>query len=115
VLLGGAGLVTCITFVWFSAPDLALTQLLVEVVTTVLILLGLRWLPKRFEEIADDKRSRRRASAPRRRATSASRWRRRRHGALAYAVMTRRDPQTHRRLLPRATPTPRAAAPTSST
>jgi len=48
VLMGGAGLVTCITFVWFSAPDLALTQLLVEVVTTVLILLGLRWLPKRL-------------------------------------------------------------------
>ncbi|OYX12608.1 MAG: monovalent cation/H+ antiporter subunit A, partial [Rhizobiales bacterium 32-66-8] len=47
VLLGGAGLVTCITFVWLSAPDLALTQLLVEIVTTVLILLGLRWLPKR--------------------------------------------------------------------
>ncbi len=51
VLLGGAGLATCITFAWFSAPDLALTQLLVEVVTTILILLGLRWMPKRFEEI----------------------------------------------------------------
>lgn len=51
VLLGGAGLATCITFAWFSAPDLALTQLLVEIVTTILILLGLRWLPKRFEEI----------------------------------------------------------------
>jgi multicomponent K+:H+ antiporter subunit A len=50
ILLGGAGLVTCITFVWLSAPDLALTQLLVETVTTVLILLGLRWLPKRFQE-----------------------------------------------------------------
>ncbi len=48
ILLGGAGLVTCLTFVWFSAPDLALTQLLVEVVTTVLLLLGLRWLPKRL-------------------------------------------------------------------
>jgi multicomponent K+:H+ antiporter subunit A len=48
MLTGGAGLVTCITFVWFSAPDLALTQLLVEIVTTVLILLGLRWLPKRI-------------------------------------------------------------------
>jgi multicomponent K+:H+ antiporter subunit A len=48
ILLGGAGLVTCITFVWFSSPDLALTQLLVEVVTTVLLLLGLRWLPKRL-------------------------------------------------------------------
>lgn len=49
ILAGGAGLVTCITFVWFSAPDLALTQLAVETVTTVLLLLGLRWLPKRIE------------------------------------------------------------------
>jgi len=47
LLLGGAGLVVCATYVWFSAPDLALTQLLVEVVTTVLLLLGIRWLPKR--------------------------------------------------------------------
>lgn len=51
ILMGGAGLVTCMTFVWFSAPDLAVTQLLVEIVTTVLILLGLRWLPKRVEQI----------------------------------------------------------------
>jgi multicomponent K+:H+ antiporter subunit A len=51
MLMGGAGLVTCITFVWFSAPDLAVTQLLVEIVTTVLILLGLRWLPKRLPHL----------------------------------------------------------------
>jgi len=50
-LMGGAGLCTCITFLWFSAPDLALTQLVVEIVTTVLILLGLRWLPKREEDL----------------------------------------------------------------
>jgi multicomponent K+:H+ antiporter subunit A len=49
MMMSVAGLVTCITFMWFSAPDLALTQLSVEVVTTVLILLGLRWLPKRIE------------------------------------------------------------------
>ncbi|PWC75315.1 monovalent cation/H+ antiporter subunit A [Azospirillum sp. TSH64] len=49
ILLGGTGLVVCVTFVWFSAPDLALTQLLVEVVTTILLLLGLRWLPKRMD------------------------------------------------------------------
>jgi multicomponent K+:H+ antiporter subunit A len=55
VLVGGAGVVTCISFVWLSAPDLAVTQLLVEVVTTVLLLLGLRWLPKRLEEIPGDK------------------------------------------------------------
>jgi multicomponent K+:H+ antiporter subunit A len=46
ILISGAGLVSCITFVWLSAPDLALTQLLVETVTTVLLLLGLRWLPR---------------------------------------------------------------------
>jgi multicomponent K+:H+ antiporter subunit A len=46
-LMGGAGLVTCLTFAWFSAPDLALTQIVVEVVTTILFLLGLRWLPMR--------------------------------------------------------------------
>ncbi len=33
-LMGGAGLVTCVTFAWFSAPDLALTQIVVEVATT---------------------------------------------------------------------------------
>ncbi|MCL6229088.1 monovalent cation/H+ antiporter subunit A [Bartonella bilalgolemii] len=48
MLLGGAGLMTCATFLWLSAPDLAVTQLVVEVVTTVLLLLGLRWLPKRL-------------------------------------------------------------------
>src|SRR5690606_20526174 len=56
VMLGGAGLVTCLTFAWFSAPDLAVTQLLVEIVTTVLLLLGLRWLPMRHGQIASDKR-----------------------------------------------------------
>src|SRR5690606_28914284 len=48
-LLGGAGVLTCVTFVWFSAADLAVTQLVVEIVTTVLLLLGLRWLPKRSQ------------------------------------------------------------------
>src|SRR5690606_13106089 len=48
-LSGGAGLATALTFAWFSAPDLALTQLAVEVVTVVLILLGLRWLPPRIQ------------------------------------------------------------------
>jgi multicomponent K+:H+ antiporter subunit A len=51
ILLGGAGIVTCISFIWLSAPDLALTQLVVETVTTVLLLLGLRWLPKRIEQM----------------------------------------------------------------
>jgi multicomponent K+:H+ antiporter subunit A len=52
ILAGGAGLATSLTFAWFSAPDLALTQLAVEVVTTVLILLGLRWLPRRDKRFA---------------------------------------------------------------
>ncbi len=51
VLMGGAGLSTSITFAWGAAPDLALTQLLVEIVTTVLLLLGLRWLPKQPKEV----------------------------------------------------------------
>jgi multicomponent K+:H+ antiporter subunit A len=51
LMLGGTGLITVATFVWLSAPDLALTQLVVEAVTTVLLLLGLRWLPKRDEQI----------------------------------------------------------------
>ncbi len=48
ILVGGTGIVTSMTFLWLSAPDLALTQLMVETVTTVLILLGLRWLPPRL-------------------------------------------------------------------
>ncbi len=51
VLMGVSGVVVCATFVWLSAPDLALTQLLVEIVTTVLLLLGLRWLPSQFENV----------------------------------------------------------------
>ena len=50
VLSGGTGVVTAMTFLWFSAPDLALTQLMVETVTVVLILLGLRWLPPRSRD-----------------------------------------------------------------
>jgi len=89
-LLGVVGLVLCVTFAWFSAPDLALTQLAVEVVTIVLFLLGLRWLPKRLEEDEPSIAAR-------------SRWRRRRDAliallvggglaTLAFALMTRPAP-----------------------
>ncbi len=89
-MLGIVGLALCISFAWFSAPDLALTQLAVEVVTVVLFLLGLRWLPKRVE--LDDPRTARRG-----------RWRRRRDlliavaigaglSALSYALLTRHAP-----------------------
>jgi multicomponent K+:H+ antiporter subunit A len=47
VLVGVIGLVASITFLAFSAPDLALTQLSVEVVSTVLLLMGLALLPPR--------------------------------------------------------------------
>ncbi|MCJ7798323.1 MAG: DUF4040 domain-containing protein, partial [Polaromonas sp.] len=43
---GVIGLVTALTFVSLSAPDLALTQLTVEVVATVLLLMGLALLPR---------------------------------------------------------------------
>jgi multicomponent K+:H+ antiporter subunit A len=59
VLAGGTGVVTSLCFLWLSAPDLALTQLMVETVTTVLILLGLRWLPPRLlqEELQQHERN----------------------------------------------------------
>jgi multicomponent K+:H+ antiporter subunit A len=64
IMVGGVGLITCLTFAWFSAPDLALTQISVEIVTLVLILLGLRWLPRRLE-IDDPRRTSVRARARR--------------------------------------------------
>ena len=45
VLLGVVGLSVSLTFVSLSAPDLALTQLSVELVSTVLMLMGLALLP----------------------------------------------------------------------
>lgn len=44
------GLVVVLVFTRFSAPDLALTQLAVEVVTTLLMLLALFYLPQRATE-----------------------------------------------------------------
>ena len=46
VTVGVVGLVVSLAFVKFSAPDLALTQLSVEVVTIVLLLLALYFLPQ---------------------------------------------------------------------
>ncbi|NML18329.1 monovalent cation/H+ antiporter subunit A [Azohydromonas caseinilytica] len=46
VLVGVIGLVTALAFVGLSAPDLALTQLSVELVSTVLLLMGLALLPR---------------------------------------------------------------------
>jgi multicomponent K+:H+ antiporter subunit A len=46
ILMGAVGLGVSLIFVKFSAPDLALTQLSVEVVTIVLLLLALYFLPQ---------------------------------------------------------------------
>jgi multicomponent K+:H+ antiporter subunit A len=94
ILLGGAGLVTCVSFVWLSAPDVALTQLVVEAVTTVLLLLGLRWLPKRIQarNPAGAKPSVIRGYRIRDFAVAvAAGWG---LAALAYAVMVRPRPET---------------------
>jgi multicomponent K+:H+ antiporter subunit A len=46
VMIGAVGLIVSLIFVKFSAPDLALTQLSVEVVTVILLLLALYFLPQ---------------------------------------------------------------------
>ncbi|WP_299303620.1 monovalent cation/H+ antiporter subunit A [uncultured Litoreibacter sp.] len=47
ILIGIVGLMVSVGFVFFSAPDLAMTQLTVEVVTIILLLLALNFLPNR--------------------------------------------------------------------
>ena len=46
ITIGGVGLSVSLAFVRFAAPDLALTQLLVEVATVLLLLLALYYLPQ---------------------------------------------------------------------
>ncbi|MGR3759754.1 monovalent cation/H+ antiporter subunit A [Roseobacteraceae bacterium NS-SX3] len=46
VLIGVVGLIVSMAFNYLSAPDLALTQISVEVVTIVLMLLALNFMPK---------------------------------------------------------------------
>ena len=46
IVINVVGLSVCLMFVQFSAPDLALTQISVEVVTTILMLLALNLLPR---------------------------------------------------------------------
>ncbi|MGH8055032.1 MAG: monovalent cation/H+ antiporter subunit A [Stenotrophomonas sp.] len=80
IVMGGTGLMVALTFVFLSAPDLALTQLMVEMVTLALMLLAMNYLP---------------AQSP----PEHSRWRKRRDAviaivaggglaALAYSLMT---------------------------
>ncbi len=46
VLIGVVGLIVSLAFNYLSAPDLALTQISVEVVTIILMLLALNFMPK---------------------------------------------------------------------
>ena len=48
VTVSVVGLVVSMAFAWFSAPDLALTQLSVEVATIILFLLALYFLPQKI-------------------------------------------------------------------
>ncbi len=50
VLTSVVGLIVSLAFMQFSAPDLALTQITVDVVTTILLLLALNLLPRTSEE-----------------------------------------------------------------
>ncbi|WP_407496716.1 monovalent cation/H+ antiporter subunit A [Pseudooceanicola sp. MF1-13] len=47
ILIGIVGLMVSVGFVFLSAPDLAMTQFTVEVVTIILLLLALNFLPNR--------------------------------------------------------------------
>ncbi|NEX21451.1 monovalent cation/H+ antiporter subunit A [Thiorhodococcus mannitoliphagus] len=81
VVVGALGLLVALIFVKFSAPDLALTQLSVEVVTIVLLLLALYFLPQR---------SPRESSRPRRiRDTVLALLAGGSAGALTWAMLTR--------------------------
>ncbi|MDO5103983.1 MAG: monovalent cation/H+ antiporter subunit A [Lautropia sp.] len=94
MMMSVAGLITCLTFVWFSAPDLALTQLTVEVVTSVLFLLGLRWLPKRIEDMPGLKQPPVRVRLRRSRDLVLAVVVGAGLAALSYAIMTREFPQS---------------------
>ncbi|MDG2526058.1 monovalent cation/H+ antiporter subunit A [Stenotrophomonas sp. HITSZ_GD] len=96
MVIGGTGLSVSLVFVFLSAPDLALTQLLVEMVTLTLMLLAMNYLPS--------------VSPPER-----ARWRHVRDAALAiacggglavlaYALMTRPSRTMAGEMLARALP-----------
>ncbi|RYD60840.1 MAG: DUF4040 domain-containing protein, partial [Sphingomonadales bacterium] len=94
ILLAGAGLASCISFVWLSAPDLAITQLLVETVTTVLLLLGLRWLPGRVKDVWPEDRTPWRVHVRRGMDLTLATGAGAGMALLSYAMMTRPLPDT---------------------
>ncbi len=96
VAIGGSGLGVSLVFVFLSAPDLALTQLLVEMVTLVLMLLGLHYLPT--VSPAEPRRWPRRRDATLAIAAGVG------MALLAYAAMTRPTSSMAGELLQRALP-----------
>jgi multicomponent K+:H+ antiporter subunit A len=50
IITSVVGLIVSLAFLQFSAPDLALTQISVEVVTTILLLLAINLLPNKTED-----------------------------------------------------------------
>ena len=81
LLTSVVGLVVSLGFVYLSAPDLALTQISVEVVTTVLMLLALNFLPKDSPDESDRRRHLGQGVLALAAGVGAA--------ALSYAVMTR--------------------------
>jgi multicomponent K+:H+ antiporter subunit A len=96
LVVGAVGLGVSLVFVYLSAPDLALTQLLVEIVTIALMLLALNYLPQ--ESVRTDRRLRRWRDAAIAVAVGAG------VAALAYAVMTRPGDTVASELLMRSLP-----------
>jgi len=56
VIIGVVGLVIALMFIKFSAPDLALTQISVEIVTIILLLLALYFLPQKTPKEINNQR-----------------------------------------------------------
>ena len=81
ILVGIMGLIISLGFAWLSAPDLALTQITVEVVSVILMLLALNFLPRTTPRESSPLRRMRDALVAAAAGTGI--------GALAYAVMTR--------------------------
>jgi len=96
IVVGVAGLVVSLTFAFLSAPDLALTQLLVEMVTLVLLLLAMNYLPPS----SPPERARRRKIRDGVVALAAGLG----VGGLAYAMLTRQVDSIAGELLARALP-----------
>jgi multicomponent K+:H+ antiporter subunit A len=81
LMLGLVGLMTSLLFARFSAPDLALTQLVVEIVTVILLLLAMYYLPQATP--AESSRARRGRDAALAVLSGAG------VAALCYAMLTR--------------------------